>query len=71
MLQLQHLHLQQQNQQYQQSQVEAVEKEIKREKHASVGRKRGVDVKALLGSIDAVSLGERGRIVGSKGRPPY
>lgn len=36
---------------------------------ASMGRKRGVDVQALLGSIDAVSAGsKRGS---SGGRPPY
>lgn len=45
--------------------------EVKLSKHASMGRKRGVDVKALLGSIDAVSAGERKRVGGSVARPPY
>ena len=40
----------------------------KERQRASLGRKRGVDVQALLGSIDAVSSGER-RVRG--GRPPY
>ena len=45
--------------------------EVKQSKHASMGRKRGVDVNALLGSIDAVSVGERRRIGNGVGRPPY
>lgn len=45
--------------------------EVKQSKHASVGRKRGVDVNALLGSIDAVSAGERRINVSGVGRPPY
>lgn len=45
--------------------------EVKQSKHASIGRKRGVDVNALLGSIDAVSGGERRRIGSGVGRPPY
>lgn len=45
--------------------------DVKQSKHASVGRKRGVDVGALLGSIDAVSVGERRGGKGGVGRPPY
>ena len=36
---------------------------------ASVGKKRGVDITALLGSIDAVAGNEKWR--GSVGKPPY
>ncbi|CAD6578654.1 MAG: plasma membrane localization protein [Alectoria sarmentosa] len=50
---------------------EPLPNEVKQSKHASIGRKRGVDVHALLGSIDAVSVGERRRIGGGVGRPPY
>ncbi len=56
-------------QQYQHA--EPMPNEVKQSKHASVGRKRGVDVNALLGSIDAVSVGERRRIGNGVGRPPY
>ena len=42
----------------------------KDKQRASMGRKRGVDVQALLGSIDAVSVGDnRGSISG--GKPPF
>lgn len=51
--------------------TEPMPNEVKQSKHASVGRKRGVDVSALLGSIDAMSVGERRRIGSGVGRPPY
>ena len=51
--------------------AESTSNGVKLSKHASVGRKRGVDVHALLGSIDAVSVGERRRIGSGVGRPPY
>lgn len=51
--------------------TEPMPNEVKQSKHASIGRKKGVDVNALLGSIDAVSVGERRRIGGGLGRPPY
>lgn len=57
--------------QHQHQHTEPVHSEVKQSKHASVGRKRGVDVSALLGSIDAVSVGERRRIGSAGGRPPY
>ncbi|KAK4694745.1 protein EFR3, partial [Lecanoromycetidae sp. Uapishka_2] len=41
----------------------------KERQRASVGRKRGVDVQALLANIDAVSMGSRRGSGG--GRPPY
>lgn len=50
--------------------AEPVPNGVKQSKHASVGRKRGVDVNALLGSIDAVSVGQR-RVASGVGRPPY
>ncbi len=50
---------------------EPLPNEVKQSKHASVGRKRGVDVSALLGSIDAVSVGESRRVGSGVGRPPY
>ena len=55
----------------QSQQTESVQNEVKQSKHASMGRKRGVDVNALLGSIDAVSVGERRRVGSGVGRPPY
>lgn len=57
--------------QQQQQHTEPMPSEVKQSKHASVGRKRGVDVSALLGSIDAVSVGEGRRIGSAGGRPPY
>lgn len=42
----------------------------KERQRASVGRKRGVDVQALLGGIDAVDVGSK-RSSGGGGRPPY
>lgn len=57
--------------QQQHQHTEPLPNEFKQPKHASVGRKRGVDVKALLGSIDAVSVGESRRIGSGVGRPPY
>lgn len=42
----------------------------KERQRASMGRKRGVDVQALLGSIDAVSVGSKRGSSGG-GRPPY
>lgn len=57
--------------QQQHQQTDLIPNEAKQSKHASIGRKRGVDVNELLGSIDAVSVGER-RIFGNGvGRPPY
>ena len=56
--------------QQQHQHAEPVPNGVKQSKHASVGRKRGVDVNALLGSIDAVSVGER-RVASGVGRPPY
>ena len=57
--------------QQQHQHAEPMSNEGKPSKHASVGRKRGVDVNALLGSIDAVSVGESRRIGTGVGRPPY
>lgn len=57
--------------QHQHQHTEPMLNEVKQSKHASMGRKRGVDVNALLGSIDAVSVGERRRIGSGVGRPPY
>ena len=56
--------------QHQHQHAGPVPNEVKQSKHASMGRKRGVDVNALLGSIDAVSVGER-RVASGVGRPPY
>ena len=56
--------------QYQHHYADPMSDGVKQSKHASTGRKRGVDVNALLGSIDAVSVGER-RIGSGVGRPPY
>ena len=50
--------------------TESIPNEVKQSKQASIGKKRGVDVNALLGSIDAVSVGER-RVGSGVGRPPY
>lgn len=43
---------------------------VMKQNSAAVGRKKGVDVGALLGSIDAVA-GERWRVVSGHGKPPY
>ena len=57
--------------QHQHQPTEPMPSEVKQSKHASMGRKRGVDVNALLGSIDTVSVSERRRIGSGVGRPPY
>lgn len=56
--------------QHQHQHAEPMSNGVKQSKHASTGRKRAVDVNALLGSIDAVSVGEK-RIGSGVGRPPY